>query len=445
MSEHFEKKSEKSISSHIKSSRKEITILFTDIEGSTEYWDKSGDIEGRLMVDRHNRLLFPIVNKFNGTIIKTIGDAIMASFKKPEKALKAAIAMQQILEKERTGNDAFNLKVRIGIHTGEAIVEKSDVYGDVVNVAARIESKADANEILLSYSTYEILKEKAFKFKRLKSFEAKGKKSKVKIHSCNWETHTSLIDDIKIKNLLPVAKKQKVELLLYLLLTLAASYMIFSEYIRYFLIDHESIAFLALNPYALYEYPFLLALLIMIVAIISITTFYFLMRKESIPLLILRTLKGCFGASFLFIVLFIALFIVSSLIPLQERLPASVNNHLNNVIYESQYLLVEVTEQNIHIKDSPSLEGKSIKEVKKGTLLLLVDLVKRGEITWNKVPITNTEYGWIPRIIPPKIGVPAKRISLTKKFYFRNIDLYKLLLPLLGFFWGIISFKIRPI
>lgn len=104
---------------HIKSSKKHVTILFTDIEDSTKYWDKFGDVQGRLMVDRHNRLLFPLVQKFKGTIIKTIGDSIMAVFSKPEQAIKAAIAMQQALGLERQGDETFDVRIRIGIHCGE--------------------------------------------------------------------------------------------------------------------------------------------------------------------------------------------------------------------------------------------------------------------------------------------------------------------------------------
>ena len=102
------------------------------------------------MVDRHNRLLFPMVQKFKGRIIKTIGDSIMAAFSKPEHALKAAVAMQQTMAMERQGDDTFNICIRIGIHTGDAIVEKEDVYGDIVNVAARVEKISKGDEILVS-------------------------------------------------------------------------------------------------------------------------------------------------------------------------------------------------------------------------------------------------------------------------------------------------------
>ncbi len=145
----------KSISSHIDKSQKDVTILFTDIEDSTLYWHTHGDLAGRLMVDRHNRILFPIVKKFRGRIIKTIGDSIMAMFKRPKDALNAAIAMQQVLREEREKDPDFPIKIRIGIHTGKAIVEHNDVYGDIVNVAARVEGQSKGNGIALSSKTVE--------------------------------------------------------------------------------------------------------------------------------------------------------------------------------------------------------------------------------------------------------------------------------------------------
>jgi class 3 adenylate cyclase len=101
-----------STSLHIRVSKKHITVPFTEIEDSTRYWDKFGDIQGRLMVERHNRLLFPVVHKFRGRIIKTIGDSIMAAFEKPEYALNAAIAMQQTMASERQSDETFTICIR---------------------------------------------------------------------------------------------------------------------------------------------------------------------------------------------------------------------------------------------------------------------------------------------------------------------------------------------
>ena len=79
-------------SRQIKSSKRNVTILFTDIEESTNYWHRFGDVEGRLMVDRHNRLLFPVVGKFKGRIIKTIGDSIMAAFTPERLSMQSTVS-----------------------------------------------------------------------------------------------------------------------------------------------------------------------------------------------------------------------------------------------------------------------------------------------------------------------------------------------------------------
>ena len=122
----------------IKKSRRRVSILFSDIEHSTRHWGRRGDVDARMLLDRHNRLLFPIVRRFKGKIIKTLGDSIMASFNKPENAVKAAIAIQQCLAKERNDDQYFSLRSRIGIHTGKCLIEYDDIFGDVVNVAAKV-------------------------------------------------------------------------------------------------------------------------------------------------------------------------------------------------------------------------------------------------------------------------------------------------------------------
>jgi len=77
--------------------RKELTIMFTDIEGSTTYFESRGDINGISMVFRHNELLFPVIEHHQGTVIKTIGDSIMASFPDAVKGVRSAIEMQKTL------------------------------------------------------------------------------------------------------------------------------------------------------------------------------------------------------------------------------------------------------------------------------------------------------------------------------------------------------------
>jgi class 3 adenylate cyclase len=81
--------------------RASVTILFSDIKGSTTYFEKNGDVEGLAMVERHHSLMLPVIEGAGGRVVKTIGDAIMASFADPVGAVKAAIGMQRALEEDR--------------------------------------------------------------------------------------------------------------------------------------------------------------------------------------------------------------------------------------------------------------------------------------------------------------------------------------------------------
>ena len=99
---------------------REIVVMFSDICESTVFFESRGDLEGRQMVMEHNNLLFPVIEENNGKIVKTIGDSVMASFEKPEDAVKSSIKIQQKLF-DFNQNRAFNKQVhiRIGINQGK--------------------------------------------------------------------------------------------------------------------------------------------------------------------------------------------------------------------------------------------------------------------------------------------------------------------------------------
>ena len=257
------------ITRQIRSTRKQITILFTDIEDSTRYWDTRGDVDGRLMVDYHNRLIFPVIKKFKGKIIKTIGDAIMASFNRSEQAVKAAIAIQQMLQKTRRQDKNFRLKVRIGIHTGKAIVEHSDVFGDVVNVASRIEQIGQGNEIFLSKNTADKIDKKTFGLVKSISFTPKGKNRKIKVYRCEWDSLDQLIDGIQIDPFLAMELRQKIEILIYTLSCMGILYFLYLKYIRYILADSESLALFYLNPQHFINVPPVVSVILGTIALFS--------------------------------------------------------------------------------------------------------------------------------------------------------------------------------
>jgi adenylate cyclase len=140
--------------------RKKVAILFTDICGYTEYIDKRGDISGRSLLLKHNNILLPLIEKNKGKVVEIIGDAVMASFSDSLNAVRVAVDIQEALASHNVETDpADRIHVKIGINTGEALVDEGAVFqsitGDVANVASRIQSKAGKDEILISKSVYE--------------------------------------------------------------------------------------------------------------------------------------------------------------------------------------------------------------------------------------------------------------------------------------------------
>lgn len=136
--------------------RRNLTVMFTDIRGSTSYFDRRGNTMGLMMIQRHNKLLFPIVQTHHGTIVKTIGDAIMAYYDEPGHGVSAAVDMQKALAEHNAplASDE-RIEIRIGLNHGVGILEEKDVFGDVVNVASRVQHHCLPNQILISNSVYE--------------------------------------------------------------------------------------------------------------------------------------------------------------------------------------------------------------------------------------------------------------------------------------------------
>jgi class 3 adenylate cyclase len=133
---------------------KEITLLFTDLKGSTALYDRIGDLNAFSLVQRHFDRLQDVTVQHRGAIIKTIGDAVMAAFLTPSDAVAAALAMRKEIAASNDGQADRTLILKIGIHTGAAIAvtlnERLDYFGQTVNIAARVQQLAGADEICVS-------------------------------------------------------------------------------------------------------------------------------------------------------------------------------------------------------------------------------------------------------------------------------------------------------
>ena len=180
--------------------RTPMTILFSDIKGSTSYAEKKGDVEYMAMINRHNSILFPVIEREGGRIVKTIGDAILACFHDPVAAVKAAADMQRVLVEDRKGRDEINqIHIRIGLHTGVGLIKDGDVFGDVVNAASRVQHQADTEQILITDVLLEAAKTAGFECAKMGRAEFKGKDEPIDLYAVAWsETATQqLIEQVQ--------------------------------------------------------------------------------------------------------------------------------------------------------------------------------------------------------------------------------------------------------
>jgi class 3 adenylate cyclase len=144
-----------------------VTIMFTDIKGSTALYEKLGDAKAYNLVREHFKILYSAVESNSGVVIKTIGDAVMASFAIPSDALTAATGMRDKMALLKIPESDTSVEVKCGIHSGAAIVvnmnNRLDFFGRMVNTAARIQELGKANEIFISEETLNLSKDK-YKF-----------------------------------------------------------------------------------------------------------------------------------------------------------------------------------------------------------------------------------------------------------------------------------------
>ncbi|HEY4002273.1 MAG TPA: DUF5939 domain-containing protein, partial [Candidatus Xenobia bacterium] len=135
-----------------------LTLLFTDLKGSTALYDRVGDLEAWRLIQDHFRVLSRVVREHSGAIIKTMGDAIMAAFSTPVDAVEAAIDMLAAMDELNRTSSQDVLGLKIGLHEGPAVAinadQRVDYFGQTVNIAARVQALADAGEIVMTDTLY---------------------------------------------------------------------------------------------------------------------------------------------------------------------------------------------------------------------------------------------------------------------------------------------------
>jgi class 3 adenylate cyclase len=156
-----------------------VTILFTDVEGSTALTQRLGDAKAREVLREHERITREALAAHGGSEVKTLGDGFMASFGSAARALECAAAIQQAFVEQP-------VKVRIGLNAGEPIAEGEDLFGTAVILAARIAAQAQGGEIFVSNVVRELVAGRGFLFSDQGERALRGFEDPVRVYELSW-------------------------------------------------------------------------------------------------------------------------------------------------------------------------------------------------------------------------------------------------------------------
>jgi class 3 adenylate cyclase len=175
--------------------------MFTDVVGSTSYFERYGDTAGLAMLGRHSQAVTEGVTNHEGRVIKNIGDSVMAEFPDAASAAEAGVEIQRrLLQLNATLPERERIQVRIGINTGSGFRHGNDLFGDVVNVAARITKHCGPAQILVSRSAHEALAGHGpLRFQSLGAQTFHGKEEKEEVFEMLWtdtQTYTALREKV---------------------------------------------------------------------------------------------------------------------------------------------------------------------------------------------------------------------------------------------------------
>lgn len=132
-----------------------VTLMFTDLKGSTALYERIGDPQAYSLVREHYAIIGKAVRTHNGAIVKTIGDAIMAAFANPTDALRCGIQLHDDFTRFNSTSGREPITIKLGLHVGRCISvtlnNRLDYYGTAANKAARLEGQSQGGDIVMSH------------------------------------------------------------------------------------------------------------------------------------------------------------------------------------------------------------------------------------------------------------------------------------------------------
>ena len=177
-----------------------LTILFTDVVGSTSYFDRYGDTAGVAMLSRHTDDVRGVVRRFEGRVVKTIGDSVMAEFPTARAGVEAAAEVQlHQLEANLKSPAHEQIQIRIGVNSGLGYRKDDDIYGDVVNLAARLTKRSSPAQVLVSKTVMKAAGQiEGVGYTHLGKVTVEGRSEKDDLYEVVW-TDPATYDEIRRK------------------------------------------------------------------------------------------------------------------------------------------------------------------------------------------------------------------------------------------------------
>lgn len=165
-----------------------VTILFSDIEDFTVLTERVGDLKAQEVLRAHNDVVRAQIAAFGGREVKCQGDSFMVSFAGARRGLRCAVAIQRAMAEYAEKHPEEPIRVRLGLHTGEAIREANDLFGRSVIMASRIADQADGGEIVVSALLKELVDSSGeFRFGPPRSVTLKGLAGDHLVYPVEWD------------------------------------------------------------------------------------------------------------------------------------------------------------------------------------------------------------------------------------------------------------------
>ena len=190
-------------------------VMFADVAGSTAMYENMGDDLARERISKALNALISISQRHQGTLVKTIGDEILVYFTSMDDAVFAARAIQIAMEDDRSP-ETVGVSIRIGMQYGSTILENDDIFGDTVNVAARVASMAKARQILLTQEIAFMVKspELSNNMRPYDRLRIKGKNEQLDIFLYAWEEESDMTNMATASSFTNPARNEQSEYLI---------------------------------------------------------------------------------------------------------------------------------------------------------------------------------------------------------------------------------------